>query len=179
MKLVYDDGCFPSLTVDGVETIDLGEEKMKEVIKKLIRHIFKEKSECVRDVIKGLVETVGVFHSYLYGDNQVYDEITVSLFGQGRKIYLTALDVPLFEALIVNEVVCDYTKIVRQAKWDNDKHCTEDFLKMAEEMVDLIDDFADLQQIFCKVLERAGHEEGESYVCEQCGSLNVTYVLEV
>ena len=59
------------------------------------------------------------------------------------------------------------------------KNSWEDFLKMAEEMVDLIDDFADLQQIFCKVLERAGHEEGESYVCEQCGSLNVTYVLEV
>lgn len=179
MKLHYTAGCIcTSLTVDGKETIDLSEKKMKEVVKKMVSYIWKPENDCIYYIVKYLVQTVGEFNSMMFGDVPCYNEITTNRYDCDKKNYLVCISVPTDEFLLVNKLVCDYAKVTRQDRWDNKKHCTKEFLKASLEMIDKLDDFADLQWIFCQVMEAVGKSD-EPYQCGCCGDWVYPYDLEI
>lgn len=178
MTFEYTTGCVcTSLTVDEVETIDLGEDKMKEAVKVMIGEVFKRGHECSREVVKYLVEDTGDFHSLVYND---YDEVTVREKKEGGGMYLTSMDTPIADFLIVSELVDSYCKIVRQKEWKAEEHCKDErLLRLTLGMVDELDDFASLQQIFCTIMERMGEMASEPWTCDECGDTVYSYKLEI
>lgn len=180
MKLYYTTGCIStSLMVDGTETIDLKKEEMKEVVKKMISYIWGLKHESTYDIVRSLVQDTGDFYSFMYGENPCTNEITVSRYNHNENTYLAVIDLPVGEDyLLVNELICDYSKLTRQEKWDPIKHCTKEYKDIVFGMIDKVEDFAILQEVFCRIMERVGREE-EPYYCECCCDTVYSYSLEI
>lgn len=179
MKLHYTTGCIcTSLTVDGVETNELGEQEMKKVILKMIDYIWKPEESMIENLVSYLLQEVGNEMIFKYGEVPIYDEIEVYRYDIDNKNYLTLIEVPTDQFLIVNELVCDYTKITRQNRWNNKDHCNQRHLEVVKQMIEKIDDFATLQDIFCKILEKVGILE-ESIHCNCCGDWIYSYDLEI
>lgn len=170
MKLKYTDGCTcTSLTVNDKETIDISFEEMKCVISKMIDHIWNIKTDIIPDIISFLIQDVGEEKKFKYGKYDIFDEIETYVYDYNDyHDYLTYINVPNAEFLIVNELVCEYTKLVRQIEWNNNLHCNEKYLNIIKSMLDKIDNFASFQCIFCKIMERCGKYKSVGH-CDCCG----------
>lgn len=179
MKLNYTDGCVcTSLTVDGEETINIKEDKLKEIIKEMISYAWKTKNESLSYIVKMLIKETGDFKSLMFGNNPIFDEINTWRYTIDEKNYLVYISVPTDEFLLVCELICDYTKLVRQEKWDSSKHCNDKYLSIIKEMIDKLEEIADLQWIFCKIMEMVGKEK-KPYRCGCCGDTVYSYNLEI
>lgn len=179
MKLHYTTGCTcTSLTVDGKETIDMSIEDFQKVIHKMIDYAWSKKSDTIQEIIKNLLQETGEFFSLEFGDKPVYNQITVNKFVTDPKLYFLYIETPCDESLLVCEEICSYTGMQKQERWNNEKHCNEENLKAIHMMVDKVTDFADLQDIFCKIMESLGNGD-EPYHCGCCGDWIYSYDLTI
>lgn len=179
-KLKYIDGCIcTSLTVNDVETIDLSFDDMKNIVSKMINYIWKSEKDknIICDIILYLLMEVGEEQSFKYSKYDIYGEIVVFNYYYDDRNYLTYISCPTDDFILVNELICDYTKLVRQDKWDNKIHCNNKNLMIIQSMLDKVIDFSSLQFIFCRIMECVGTYTSE--YCECCGDNVNEYNLEI
>ena len=181
MKLKYTDGCIcTSLTVDGKETTDMTFDELRAVVLNMFKHIWDNKSDVIPDIITDLIREVGMNKSFKYGKYDIFDEIGIYMYyyNDDCKDYLTYIEVPYNETLYVNELVCDYTKLVRQFKWDNNLHCNDKYFDIVKTMLERVEDFAVLQRLFCEILEQCGIPKSLGR-CECCDDYINTYSMTI
>lgn len=171
MKLDYTDGCIcTSLTVDGIETIDLDIDTFRNVIKKFLTFgrdkNFAVLLECIRQLIQEahyaeLEENEdeeefldNVNHYVCHSNNNQYDYTE------------------WWDKSTTYDMIC-----INKNTWDN--ILTEEMYKDMCNLIDNIDDIAVLQTIFCAVLKRCGEYDCSKKPCEFCGDYIQHYAMEI
>lgn len=173
MKLNYTDGCIcTSLTVDGIETIDLDIDTFRNVIKKFLT-FGRDKNfvvllECIHKLIEEtyyteLDEKEGEEEEFLDNMNNHY----VCHINNNQYDYTEWWD-----KTTTSNMIC-----INKNTWDN--ILSEEMYKDMCDLIDKIDDIAVLQSIFCSVLERCGKYDCSNKPCECCGDYIRHYAMEI
>ncbi len=173
MKLIYSDGCIcTSLTVDGVETIDMGVGEFRKVIHRL--YDINDDLSLTQYFFTSLVDSQGKCSTMVYDRDNIFDDVSVSTvkFDHGKDYpkrndpHFTHINYNYGEVFIVDREVWDFRK--------------SDLINARiHSLIDTEDDFAVLQGIFCKFLETYGDNTCSTRPCDCCGDLIRTYTYEM
>ena len=163
MKLDYTDGCIcTSLTVDGIETIDLDIDTFRNVIKKFLTFLL----ECIHQLIQEA-------HYAELEENEDEEEFLDNMNHYVCHINNNQYDyTEWWDKSTTYDMIC-----INKNTWDN--ILTEEMYKDMCNLIDKIDDIAVLQTIFCAVLERCGEYDCSKKPCESCGDYIQHYAMEI
>lgn len=163
MKLEYTSGCIcDSLTIDGVETIDIPIEefqsKLQEIFNK-VKYKLPTFDNFMIVIIRGACKR-SYFHEISDADGDLWIEEAIVNDTKYKHVEICYEDFIFVDGIL-------YSKL------------TDTIFSDIVKLISNIQDVAILQSLFMMILESAGKYESSDRPCECCGDFITTYKLEI